>query len=101
MRRVVPDETPGAFSTIHVHMMSHDAMAAARFYERMFGARVIASQGANGLPRANMSMGGLTYLISQVVSAPYWPPMLLCLLLAFVRGDGLELGSCSALKSKE
>ena len=70
VRRVVPDETAGAFSTIHVHMMSHDAMAAARFYERMFGARVIASQGANGLPRANMSMGGLTYLISQVVSCP-------------------------------
>ena len=61
-----PDEAKGAYSTIHVHMMSHDAMACGRFYERMFGARVIASQGANKMPRANMSLGGLTYLISQV-----------------------------------
>jgi acetyl esterase/lipase len=61
-----PDAVAGAYSTIHLHMMSHDAMASARFYERMFGAVVIASKGANGLPRANVSMGGLTYLISQV-----------------------------------
>ena len=34
----------------HIHLMSHDAMAAGAFYEKMFGAELIASKGANGLP---------------------------------------------------
>ena len=62
------DAAAGEFSTVHVHMMSHNAIASARFYERMFGATVVKSEGANGLPRANISMGGMSYLISQVSS---------------------------------
>ncbi|MEM7366173.1 MAG: VOC family protein [Pseudomonadota bacterium] len=50
----------------HIHLMSHDAMAAAAFYEQMFGADVEASKGANGLPRANMRLGGQLILISTV-----------------------------------
>ena len=50
----------------HVHLMSHDAMAAGAYYERMFGAELEPSQGANGLPRANLMLGGQKILISTV-----------------------------------
>ena len=50
----------------HIHLMSHDAMAAGAFYETMFGAELIASKGANGLPRANMRLGDQIILISTV-----------------------------------
>lgn len=50
----------------HVHLMSHDAMAAGAYYEKMFGAELVASKGANGLPRANMMLGDLVILISTV-----------------------------------
>jgi catechol 2,3-dioxygenase-like lactoylglutathione lyase family enzyme len=46
--------------------MSHDAMAAGRFYETMFGAKIVASKGADGLPRCNMRLGGQLVLISTV-----------------------------------
>ena len=62
----------------HVHLMSHDAMAAGDYYERMFGAELVASKGANGLPRANMMLGDQVILIStvaenvtQTVSGPH------------------------------
>ena len=42
----------------HIHLMSHDAMAAGRFYETMFGAKILKSKGANGLPRCNMELDG-------------------------------------------
>ena len=50
----------------HIHLMSHDAMAAGAWYEKMFGAELVASQGANGLPRANMKLGDQIILISTV-----------------------------------
>ncbi|MCH2337205.1 MAG: VOC family protein [Pseudomonadales bacterium] len=50
----------------HIHLMSHDAMAAGRFYETMFGATILRSKGANGLPRCNMDLDGQTVLISTV-----------------------------------
>ena len=50
----------------HIHLMSHDAMAAGAFYEKMFGAELIASKGANGLPRANLMLGDQIILISTV-----------------------------------
>jgi glyoxylase I family protein len=53
----------------HIHLMSHDAMAAGAFYEQMFGAELVASQGANGLPRANMKLGDQVILISTVTEA--------------------------------
>lgn len=50
----------------HVHLMSHDAMQAGRFYETMFDADIEESRGANGLPRCNMRIGDQTILISTV-----------------------------------
>ena len=55
-----------SYSSHHIHLMSHDAMQAAAFYQTMFGARVEASRGANGLPRANMTLGRQFILISTV-----------------------------------
>ncbi|MCY4095666.1 MAG: VOC family protein [Gammaproteobacteria bacterium] len=52
----------------HIHLMSHDAMHAGRFYESMFGAKIEESSGANGLPRCNMHLGDQTILISTVDS---------------------------------
>ena len=56
-----------AYRPHHVHLMSHDAMAAGAYYERMFGAELVASKGANGLPRANMKLGDQIILISTVL----------------------------------
>ena len=55
-----------AYRPHHIHLMSHDAMAAGAYYERMFGAELVASKGANGLPRANMKLGDQIILISTV-----------------------------------
>lgn len=41
-------------------------MAAGAYYERMFGAELEPSQGANGLPRANLTLDGQVILISTV-----------------------------------
>ena len=56
-----------AYRPHHIHLMSHDAMAAGAYYERMFGAELVASKGANGLPRANMKLGDQIILISTVL----------------------------------
>jgi catechol 2,3-dioxygenase-like lactoylglutathione lyase family enzyme len=53
----------------HVHLMSHDAMAAGAYYEKMFGAELVASKGANGLPRANLMLGDQVILISTVAES--------------------------------
>ena len=53
----------------HIHLMSHDAMAAGAYYEKMFGATLVASKGANGLPRANMTLGDQFILISTVLES--------------------------------
>ena len=42
-------------------------MAAGAFYEKMFGAEIEASKGANGLPRANLRLGDQVILISTVL----------------------------------
>ena len=55
------------FTPHHIHLMSHDAMHAGAFYEPMFGAELVASKGANGLPRANMKLGDQVILISTVL----------------------------------
>ncbi len=54
------------YSPHHIHLMSHDATAAGKFYEQMFGAKIVASKGANGLPRCNMTLDDQVILISTV-----------------------------------
>ena len=52
----------------HIHLASHDAMAAGRFYQTMFGARIEAAKGANGIPRCTMHLGDQTILNSTVTA---------------------------------
>lgn len=52
------------YSYHHVHLLSTDTLAAARFYETMFGAAFTESKGANGLPRCHVDIGGQLILIS-------------------------------------
>ena len=52
------------YSYHHVHLLSTDALAAARFYETMFDATFTESKGANGLPRCHVHVGGQLILIS-------------------------------------
>ena len=52
------------YSYHHVHLLSTDTLAAARFYETMFGATFTESKGANGLPRCHVDIGGQLILIS-------------------------------------
>ena len=54
------------FHPHHIHLMSHDAMQAGRFYETMFDANIKESKGANGLPRCHVHIGEQTILISTV-----------------------------------
>ncbi len=44
-------------------------MVAGAYYERMFGATLERSQGANGLPRANLHLGDQFILISTVTES--------------------------------
>ena len=54
------------FSYDHVHLRSPDPDETARYYERMFGAKVIKSIMSNGLPRTDMELGGVMFFIAQV-----------------------------------
>ena len=51
----------------HIHLMSHNAMCAGAYFERMFNAELVPSKGANGLPRANLKLGDQIILISTVL----------------------------------
>ena len=54
------------FAYDHVHLRSPDPDATARYYERMFGAKIIKSVMSNGLPRTDMNLGGVMFFIAQV-----------------------------------
>lgn len=54
------------FSPHHIHLMSHDAMAAGRFYQQMFDTKIVGSKGANDLPRCNVTIDDQVILISTV-----------------------------------
>ncbi len=46
------------FAMDHLHLLSRDAVAAGRFYEKMFDAKITISTGANGLPRCDVDING-------------------------------------------
>lgn len=55
--------TNPAFSFDHVHIISKDPHAAARWYVEMFGARIAADTIARGAPQIFVDLGGMTILI--------------------------------------
>ncbi|MBV9583890.1 MAG: VOC family protein [Alphaproteobacteria bacterium] len=54
------------FSYDHVHLRSPDPEETARYYERMFGAKIIKSVMSNGIERTDMNLGGVMVFIAQV-----------------------------------
>jgi lactoylglutathione lyase len=54
------------FAYDHVHLRSPDPDETARYYERMFGAKIIKSVMSNGLPRTDIELGGVMFFIAQV-----------------------------------
>ncbi len=54
------------FTYDHVHLRSPDPEVTAAFYERMFGAEVIRSTQADGSPRIDLNLCGLTVFIAPV-----------------------------------
>jgi lactoylglutathione lyase len=49
----------------HIHLRSPDPEATAKFYERMFGARVIRTT-QDGKPRVDVELGGMQVFIAAV-----------------------------------
>jgi catechol 2,3-dioxygenase-like lactoylglutathione lyase family enzyme len=52
-----------AFQFDHVHIISQDPQAAAKWYVEMFGARIAANTTARGAPQIFVDLGGMTILI--------------------------------------
>jgi catechol 2,3-dioxygenase-like lactoylglutathione lyase family enzyme len=56
------------FAYDHVHLRSPDPDDTARYYERMFGAKIIKSVMSNGIERTDIELGGAMFFIAQVPS---------------------------------
>ncbi|HEV2186857.1 MAG TPA: VOC family protein, partial [Stellaceae bacterium] len=52
-----------AFKFDHVHIISEDPHASARWYVEMFGATIAADTMARGAPQIFVDLGGMTILI--------------------------------------
>ncbi len=55
--------TNPAFKFDHVHIISQDPEASAKWYVAMFGARIAANMMARGAPQIFVDLGGMTILI--------------------------------------
>jgi lactoylglutathione lyase len=67
-----------AFKCDHVHLRSPDPEETARYYERMFGARIKRSTQSDGRERIDLDLCGMTVFIAKAdldkVGAPPEPP---------------------------
>ena len=52
----------------HIHIRSQAPMATAQWYEKMFGAKIIASTQPDGSPRVDLDINGLTVFIMRVAT---------------------------------
>ena len=55
-----------ALSSPHIHLCTRDPLATARYYEKMFGAKIIESAQPDGQRRYDLDMSGLTVYILRV-----------------------------------
>jgi lactoylglutathione lyase len=58
----------------HVHLRSPDPEETARYYERMFGARIIRSRQSDGRERIDLDLGGMSVFIARVDPDKVGPP---------------------------
>lgn len=49
----------------HIHLLSPEPMATARYFNRMFGARIVESVQSDGRPRVDLDLNGLDIFIAQ------------------------------------
>lgn len=49
----------------HIHLRSRDPMETARYYNRVFDARIIETMQSDGQPRVGLDINGLTIYIAQ------------------------------------
>jgi catechol 2,3-dioxygenase-like lactoylglutathione lyase family enzyme len=54
------------YSYDHIHLRTRDPMATARYYERMFDAKIIESIQSDGQPRIDLDINGLTIFLARV-----------------------------------
>jgi lactoylglutathione lyase len=57
----------------HIHLLSRDPKATARYYEKMFGAKVIETVQSDGTPRIDLDLNGLAIFILQVAPGEKLP----------------------------
>ena len=48
----------------HIHLLSPEPMATARYFNRMFGARIVESVQSDGRPRVDLDLNGLDIFIA-------------------------------------
>ena len=54
------------YSYDHIHLRSHDPMATAQYYQRMFDAKIVESIQSDGRPRIDLDINGLTVFLARV-----------------------------------
>jgi lactoylglutathione lyase len=54
------------FAFHHIHLLSRNPMATAKYYERMFDAKIIESIQSDGQPRIDLDINGLGIFILKV-----------------------------------
>lgn len=49
----------------HIHLLSQEPMETARYFNRMFGARIVESVQSDGQPRVDLDLNGLDIFIAR------------------------------------
>ena len=49
----------------HIHLRSHDPMETARYFNRIFDAKIVESVQSDGVPRVDIDLDGLAIFIAQ------------------------------------
>ena len=57
---------PPTYHYDHIHLVSRDPKATAKYYEKMFGAKVIETVQPDGSPRIDLDLNGLAIFILRV-----------------------------------
>jgi catechol 2,3-dioxygenase-like lactoylglutathione lyase family enzyme len=61
------------YSYDHIHLRSRDPMATAKYYEKMFDAKIVESIQSDGQPRIDLDINGLTVFIARVPADAQMP----------------------------
>jgi catechol 2,3-dioxygenase-like lactoylglutathione lyase family enzyme len=65
-KKKLKEKTMSDFTFYHIHLFSRDPRAAAQYYHRMFGAKILESVQSDGKPRIDLDINGLSIFILRV-----------------------------------